>query len=570
MVKPDSVERSVVGSGMGQQPQLHAVGTLPVEATGPVAPATVTAPPDLSSWAPLRHPLFRALWLASLASNVGTWVQSVAAVWVMTSLTTSPVLTALVQTASSLPLVLFALPAGALADMVDRRKLLLVSQAWMLVVAAALGILTLLGREDPWTLLALTFALGVGAAFTAPAWQAINLELVPRAELPAAVALGSASINGARAVGPGLGGLLVSAVGSAAAFLLNAASFLGVIAVLFAWRREPVRSSLPREQVFGAIRAGMRFIRHSPALKRVYTRVGLFVLSSSALWAILPILARREMHLDATGYGLMLASLGIGAVCGAAALPSVRARLGTSRLVDVSGVILAGVLAVLGLVPPFWVALVVLFIAGFAWMSPLSSLNVVTQSIAPAWVRARALAFHLLMLQAGLALGAVLWGWLAERTTIAIVFESAAASLVVASAVGAFLPLRNTDHLDLTAAPRPLPQEIVEAVGHDDGPVLVTIEYRIDPVQTEVFLETMHGVRRMRRRGGARRWGIFADAADPSVFVESFLVESWLDHLRQHERMTVTDRDISARARAFHVGAAEPVVRHLVASLPLG
>jgi MFS family permease len=563
------VERAVVASGPGQQPQPHAVGTLPAEATAPVAPPVV-ATADLSSWAPLRHPLFRALWLASLASNVGTWVQSVAAVWLMTSLSPSPVLTALVQTAASLPLVLFALPAGALADMVDRRKLLIVSQAWMLAVAAALGILTLLGLQDPWSLLGLTFALGLGAAFTAPAWQAINLELVPRAELPAAVALGSASINGARAVGPGLGGLLVSAVGAAAAFLLNAASFLGVIAVLFAWRREPVRSTLPREQVFGAIRAGLRFIRHSPALRRVYTRVGLFVLSSSALWAILPILARREMHLDATGYGLLLASLGIGAVSGAAALPYLRARLGTSRLIDVSAVIFAGVLAMLGLVPPFWAALVILFVAGFVWMSPLSSLNVVTQSIAPAWVRARALAFHLLVLQAGLALGAALWGWLADRTSVATVFEYAAASLLVASAVGAFLPLKNTEHLDLTPAVRPLPKEIADAVGHDDGPVLVTIEYRIDPAQAEAFLATMDGIRRMRRRSGARRWGVFADAALPGVFVESFLVESWLDHLRQHERMTVTDRDISSRARAFHVGGEDPVVRHLVASLPIG
>jgi MFS family permease len=479
-------------------------------------------------------------------------------------------MTALVQTAASLPLVLLALPAGALADMVDRRSLLIASQTWMLLASAALGATTLLGLLDPWILLGLTFALGMGAAFTAPAWQAITLELVPRAQLSAAVALGSASINSARAVGPGLGGVLVAVVGPAWAFLLNAASFVGVIGVLLRWRREERRSALPREQVFGAIRAGLRFVRHSPAMHRILARVGLFVIASSALWALLPILARRDMGQDASGYGALLASLGIGAVAGATVLPRVRARLSASRVVELAGIGLAAVLAALATVPPFWVAALVLFFAGVCWMAPLSSLIIGTQTVAPSWVRARALAIHLLVMQGGLALGAAMWGWVADRVGTPESLGIAAASLVVCTLIGLRVGLKSTDHIDLTPAARALPSDIVDAVDYDDGPVLVTVEYQIDPARTDEFLETMEVVRRMRRRGGAWRWGIFADAARPGAFLESFLVESWIDHQRQHERMTVTDRDISYRARAFHVAEEPPIVRHLVARLPIG
>ncbi|HZR83003.1 MAG TPA: MFS transporter [Candidatus Binatia bacterium] len=547
-----------------------AASVAPGEAhVAPVAAATA-ARADAATWAPLRDPLFRDLWIASVASNVGTWVQSVAAVWLMTSLSPSPAMTALVQTAASLPLVIFALPAGALADMMDRRRLLLASQWWMLLASGALGFATLHGWVDPWVLLGLTFALGVGSAFTAPAWQAITLELVPTSQLPAAVALGSASINGARAIGPGLGGVLVAAVGPAFAFLANAASFVGVIAVLFRWQRRVVASELPREQVFGAIRAGLRYVRHSPALHRIYVRVGLFVVASSALLALLPVLARRDMHQDAAGYGLLLASLGVGAVGGAAALPRLRAALGTDRLVDASGIGLAIVLAALSFVPPFWAATLALFFAGVAWTVPLSSLNVATQTVVPGWVRARALAFHLLVLQGGLALGAAAWGWIADRTGTPEALAFAAATLVVATAVGLRVRLKHTDHLDLSPAARALPKEVAEAAGYEDGPVLVTIEYRIDPARGDEFAQAMEVVRRMRRRGGAWRWGLFADTAEPGAYVESFLVESWLDHLRQHERMTVLDRDISARARAFHVGDGDPIVRHLIARLPIG
>lgn len=535
------------------------------------APPFPAAPsPVASSWAPLRHAMFRWLWIASLASNVGTWMQSVAAVWLMTSLTPSPVMAALVQTAASLPLVFLALPAGALADMVDRRKLLLASQTWMLAAAATLGVLTVRGSEDPWLLLGLTFALGIGSALTAPAWLAITLELVPRAELPAAVALSSASINLARAVGPAIGGLLVSFAGAGAAFLLNAASYVGVLWVLFLWRREPPVTTLPREHVFGAIRAGLRFFRHSPALQRILLRVGLFVFFTSALWALLPVLARQRMDVGAAGYGVLLGCVGGGAVAGALALPRLRARLRTDRLVDVASLLFAAALASLGVVPRFVVACLLLGACGLAWMAPLSSLNVETQSVAPAWVRARALALHLLVLQGGLAIGSALWGLVADRLGSALALQLAGGGLVLAMLVSLRFRLRDTARIDLTPAVNWPPREVMEAAEYDEGPVLVTIEYQIDPAREDDFLETMRVVRRMRRRSGAARWAVFADAARPGTYLESFLVESWLDHLRQHERMTVTDRDVSSRARAFHVGAEPPVVRHMIARLPIG
>ncbi|MEY4950061.1 MAG: hypothetical protein RL698_2272 [Pseudomonadota bacterium] len=536
-----------------------------------IAAGGATAPgPGPSPWAPLGHADFRSLWSASIASYVGTWVQGVAAVWLMTSLSPSPGMTALVQTAASLPLVLFALPAGALADVVDRRRLLIASQAWMLFVAGALAGLAFAGRLAPSSLLGLTFALGIGSALTAPAWQAIQTELVPRPELPAAIALGSAAVNGARAVGPAIGGLMVSTLGTGAAFLLNAASFAVVIAVLLRWRRTTTTSELPREEVFGAMRSGLRFARHSPGLRSILARIGLFVVGASALWAILPVLARREMQLGAGGYGLLLGGFGLGAIAGTVALPRLRAALGVDRAIDLCTLLFAAVLAVFATVPAPPVALLALVVAGLSWMAVLSSLNAAAQGTVPGWVRARALAVLLLVMQGGIAIGSATWGWAADRLGTPQAFALAAATLLASGLVALRVRLPDTSRADFTPAEFRLPGAVAQAIDHDEGPVLVTIEYEIDPQRAGAFLATMQAVRRMRRRRGAWRWGLFADAERPGTYVESFLVESWLDYLRQRERLTVVDREIGRRATAFHVGVRAPVVRYLVASAPLG
>src|SRR2546426_7243532 len=286
-------------------------------------------PAVASVWSPLRNPLFRTLWLATVVSNIGTWMHNVAAAWLMTSLAPSPTMVALVQAATSLPVFLVALPAGAIADLVDRRRLLLLTQGWMLLAAGGLGALTLMGASTPWLLLTLTFALGLGAAMNAPAWQAIIPELITGSEVRAAVTLNGVGYNLARAVGPALGGLTVGALGSGAVFILNALSFLGVMVVLYGWKRPVGEHALPAEDAFGAMRSGIRYIRYAPALRAVLSRTAVFIFGGSALWALLPLVARQELALNATGYGVLLGCLGAGAVIGAALLPQIQRRLST-------------------------------------------------------------------------------------------------------------------------------------------------------------------------------------------------------------------------------------------------
>jgi len=321
----------------------HAKEVIQVKALQPRSDsAAVTSP-----WSPLAEPIFRALWIATVASNIGTWMQDVGESWLMVSLTTSPMLVALVETAGSLPIVLLALPAGALADVVDRRRLLLITQSWMLVSAAVLGVVTLAGMVTPWLLLLLTFTLGLGTAMNGPAWQASIPELVPRRELPAAVTLVGVAINVSRAVSPALGGLLVAAAGSGVVFLLNAISFLGVMVVIYRWQPTPQQSTMPPEHIFGAMRAGLRYVRHAPELLAVFVRTGAFILCASALWALLPLQARHALGLGSFGYGILLGCIGTGAVAGAAFLPPVREKVSNNLLVVGATVLFAGVTVVL-------------------------------------------------------------------------------------------------------------------------------------------------------------------------------------------------------------------------------
>src|SRR5213594_2951949 len=340
-------------------------------------------PTHLSAWSPLRQPLFRALWLASVASNIGTWMQNVGAAWLMTSLAPSPILVALVQAATSLPVFLVALPAGAIADLVDRRRLLLATQGWMLAAATLLGVLTILDVMTPWILLILTFALGLGAAMNAPAWQAIIPELVGESELRAAVTLNGVGYNVARAVGPALGGIIVAILGSGAVFILNALSFLGVMIILYRWPRVAHVSALPVEDVFSAMRAGVRYVRHAPSVQAVLLRTGAFIIGGSALWALLPLVARNELALDATGYGVILGCLGTGAVAGGMFLPRIQHRLSTDALLASAIVLFA--LATAGPVysPQFALLCAVMLVGGVAWIAIMSTFNVAAQVTVP-------------------------------------------------------------------------------------------------------------------------------------------------------------------------------------------
>ena len=518
-----------------------------------------------STWAPLADPLFRALWVATLASNVGTWMQDVGGSWLMTSLSASPFMVALVQAATTLPITLLALPAGALADVVDRRRLLITTQTWMLVGSGALGALTLAGLTGPGVLLALTFVIGLGSALNAPAWQAIIPEMVPRASLPSALALNGIGINASRAVGPALGGLVIAAAGPAAAFLLNSISFLGVIIVLYRWRREARRSNMPGERILGAMQAGLRYVRHAPDLRAVLWRSGAFIVFGSALWALFPVLARFDLGLGPTGYGLMLGALGVGAVTGAVLLQRLRRSLGVNALVAAGVAVFALVLASLSWAHSPVTACAAMFAGGTAWLVLLTTFNTSAQAVLPSWVRGRALAVYLLIFFGGMAGGSALWGAVANTTGPRPALLLAAGGLVAGFLVTAHHRLATGEGLDLAPSRHWPAPALLDAEEGDRGPVLVTVDYRVAAEDAGAFALAMHDVRRVRLRDGAVRWNLFYDAADPLRFVESFVVESWAEHLRQHERMTVSDRAVEHRARAFHQGEEPPIVTHLIA-----
>ena len=523
-------------------------------------------PTHSSAWSPLYQPLFRALWIAAVASNIGTWMQNVGAAWLMTSLAPSPTMVALVQAATSLPVFLVALPAGAIADLVDRRRLLLLTQGWMLLAAGGLGALTLMGATTPWLLLTLTFALGLGAAMNAPAWQAIIPELITGSEVRAAVTLNGVGYNLARAVGPALGGLTVGALGSGAVFILNALSFLGVMVVLYGWKRPVGEHALPAEDAFGAMRSGIRYIRYAPALRAVLSRTAVFIFGGSALWALLPLVARQELALNATGYGVLLGCLGAGAVIGAALLPQIQRRLSTDLFLAGATLLFAFATAIPAYVRSFSLVSAAMVAGGMAWITIMSTFNVGAQVTVPSWVRARALAVYGLMFQGGTAIGSTLWGIVADHVGLPMALVSAAATLILSLAAMGRYRLKLEDEIDLTPSPH-WPEPVLSMnPSPDSGPVLVTIEYAIDPARAREFVSAMQGVRSLRLRDGAYRWGLFNDPAQPARYVETLMVASWAEHLRQHERVTVADRETEDVARAFHVGATPPVVSHLISA----
>ncbi|MGE0666407.1 MAG: MFS transporter [Sphingomonadales bacterium] len=512
---------------------------------------------------PLGLPVFRALWIATIVSNVGTWMHDVGAAWLMTSLTTDPLMVALVQAATTLPMFMFALPGGALADIVDRRKLLLAAQAWSLLSAGALAALTVAGLTDAWVLLALTFSLATAAALNAPAFQAIVPELVPRAALPQAVALNSLGVNISRAIGPALGGVIVAAAGPPAVFLLNAVSVLGVAAVLWRWRRARSPSSLPAERFVGALRAGGRYVRQSPELRTVLVRSTFFFLFASATWALLPVIARRDMGLGAAEYGGLLGFMGGGAVLGALLLPKLRGKVPANALTIAATVGFAGVAAGLSTVSNYWLAGAVMAVAGMAWITMLSALNVAAQMAAPGWVKARALAVYMVVFQGAMTAGSTLWGTLAGQADVRTALLVAAAGQLVAVAAAFWRPLGGAA-LDLAPSMH-WPAPDVGEVAHDRGPVMVIVEYRIDPARSAEFTRAMDALRRVRRRDGALSWSLYEDPSDPGLMTETFVLESWLEHLRQHERVTEADHALQDEIARFHLGPGKPVVRHLIA-----
>jgi MFS family permease len=379
------------------------------------------------AWAPLGEPVFRSLWIAAVISYTGTWMQNVGAGWLMTQLSDSPLMVSLVQAAAAIPVFLVVLPAGALADMVDRRRLLLFTQSWMIVAAAALGVLTLFNAVNPWMLLAFTFLLGLGAVMNDPAWQAITPDVVSPERHASAVALNSAGFNVARAVGPALGGLVVAAAGSGWSFLLNAASFFGVVLFLYKWKR-PVYEPLATSGVLDAIAEGFRYVRGAPQVRSVLIRTGAFSIGATSLLALLPVVCQPH---GAQGYGFLLTCFGLGALAGAAVLPQLRLRYSVDGLVAGATVVFAAMTFATGQVHIFeWMCLI-LFTAGAAWIGILACFNVVAQTMCPSWMRARALSMYLLVLQGGMAIGSAIWGELAARQGVPVALGWSAVAMIV-------------------------------------------------------------------------------------------------------------------------------------------
>jgi MFS family permease len=519
-----------------------------------------TASPSL--WRPLRVTVFRNLLIADVISDVGAFMQNVGAAWLMVSLGAGPIYVALTQTAASLPYFLLALPAGAAGDIVDRRKLVLFTESWMMGVALILAILTIAGVMSPWILLVLTFALSAGDAFETPAWRAILPELVPKEDLAAASALNGIEFNLARAVGPAIAGTIISVAGVATAFIANFVSFFGVILVVSRWKRPLRRRSAPPESFSGATVAAIRYVRHSPAILRVLLRTGVVMFFSSALFALLPTVS-RNVNRSATGYGLLLGCFGGGAIIGALVMQSARDRLAMESIVS-TGVVTLGlvILAMSGLHRLSTLAPVML-VGGAAWVIFISLINALVQNLAPDWVRARVLAIFILVYQGSYALGTAAWGAVAQRSGVgtALIYAGVGTIATAAIALVAHLPDSTADLSPWNHWRMPV---VIGDVGADvgKGAVMVTIEYAVLPKRTEEFVDAMHEYGRTRRRDGAYRWAIFRDTELKDRYLEIFFVNSWAEHLRQHERQTQADRELEGRINSCLSG--EPTVRHLI------
>ncbi|WEV29198.1 MFS transporter [Streptomyces sp. 71268] len=529
----------------------------------PVPPSPPTQPPRSdSAWAPLAARLFRALWIAQLVSNIGSWMQMIGAQWLLIG--HDAALVTLVQTASSLPVVLLALPSGVVADRYERRGVLLAAQFAMLAVSGTLTVLAFADALTPTPLLLLTFLLGCGTALMGPAWQAIQPELVERHQLGQAAALGGVNMNLARALGPALGGVVVAAAGAGWVFAFNTASYLGIAAVLLLWRRpKTVAPATGGEKLLTALDAGRRYVWYAPGIRRVLLRVVLFVPGGAALWALLPLVASRSLHLGSGGYGLLLGAVGVGAVAGAFALPHTNRVLGANGTLGGGALVFAGVLVVLVAVRDTWLVAVALLFAGVAWIGVLSTLNAAMQTRLPGWVSARGLAVYLLVFQGGQGLAAPLWGALAARLGLAVPLLAGSGLLLVSALSLRRWPLYGAEGVDPSpSAHWPVPPLVFEP-GPTTGPVLVTVSYRVAPGDVTAFSDRMEHVARSRRRTGALTWGLYQDGQDPGHFIENYLVASWAEHLAQHsDRLTLTDRRHEERARRLLVPGTRPEVTH--------
>jgi MFS family permease len=521
-----------------------------------------------SPWAPLRRPVFRLLWGTWLTANICMWMNEVASAWLMTTLTTSPVMVALVQSASVLPVVLFGLPSGALADILNRRRWFMFTQFW---VAANAVILCAVLAADAMTaplLLALTFGNGIGLAMRWPVYAAIVPELVPRVELPTAIALNGIAMNMSRIIGPVVAGALIASLGTGYVYLLNAALSLAAGFVIMRWRLEPKVSVLPGERFLGAMRVGFQYVAQSRLMRSVLLRIAIFFLQSTALLALLPLVAKQMPGGGAWTYTFLLASLGLGAIATAFFLPRLRVLITRERLLRDGTLVQAFAMVVAGFAPNVWAAMPAMMLAGAAWLAVVNTLTVASQLSLPDWVRARGMSLYMMTMMAATSVSAAVWGQVASLIDVPWTFVAAAATGIALWLLAGRLHETPAEQHDLTPArilKEPVPAFPVE---HQMGPVMVTVDYRIDPARGPEFATVMRESRANRLQMGALSWGLFHDTSEPGHYIEYFLDESWADHLRRFDRFTAADAVLRERRHSFHLGDEPPkVTRYIAESL---
>ncbi len=530
---------------------------MPEELSQSAAAQSLPAP-SLSPWEPLKIPVFRLLWGTWMVANICTWMNDVAAAWLMTSMTSTPLWVALVQSASTMPVFLLGLPSGALADILDRRRYFITTQFWVATVATLLCIMVISGAMTPALLLALIFANGVGLAMRWPVFAAIVPELVTRSQLPAALALNGIAMNASRIVGPLVAGALISSAGTEYVFVLNAV--LSVIAgfTIMRWRRQHVPSPLGRERLLSAMRVGLQFVRQSRRLRAVLVRVSLFFLHSTALLALLPLVARRLHGGGAGTFTLLLASMGAGAIMAAMYLPRLRQRMTRDTLVLRTTMLQSVSTAIMAFAPNVYVAVPAMLLNGMAWITCANSLSVSAQLALPDWVRARGMSMYQMAIMGASALGAALWGQVATVTSVSTGLLVAALSGTAAMLLAQHWVRDLSIEEDLTPS-----REFKAPVAHAPpgaGHVVVTIEYLIDPARADAFRALMHESRGSRLRQGALEWELLHDINKPGRFVEQIVDESWTEHLRRFDRVTASDVALRERKLAFHLGEAPPLV----------
>ena len=513
---------------------------------------------SLSPLAPLSVPVFRMLWLTWVAANTCMWMNDVAAAWLMTTLTTSPILVALVQSASTLPVFLLGLPSGALADILDRRRYFIATQFWVAAVAVVLAVAIAAGGMTAPLLLALTFANGIGLAMRWPVFAAIVPELVSRPQLPAALALNGVAMNASRIMGPLLAGAIIASAGSAWVFVLNAALSLVAAFTIMRWKRVHTPSPLGRERLASAMRVGVQFVRQSPRMRAVLWRISIFFLHATALLALLPLLAKGLEGGGAGTFTLLLASMGAGAITAAMFLPRLRQAMARDVLVIRGTALQAAATGVMAVAPNVYVAVPAMFVGGMAWITTANSLSVSAQLALPNWVRARGMSIYQMAIMGSTALGAAVWGQVATWSNVHASLGIAAVTGVLAMLVVQRRVADRSMEEDLSPS-RAFKAPVADAPP-GTGPVVVTIEYFIDPARATEFRAVMQESRRSRLRQGALDWQLLHDISRPARYVERIEDESWTEHLRRFDRVTASDVALRERKLAFHVGDAPPVV----------